>query len=146
MRISIGNDHRGVEVKNILKEYLNNLGYEVINEGTDSVESIDYPVIASKVSNDVISGKADLGIVICGTGIGMSIACNKIKGIRCAKVSNEEEAKYTRLHNNANILAISANTDIELLKNIVKTFVNTEFSNEERHIRRLKQIEDLENA
>ena len=146
MRISIGNDHRGVEVKNILKESLNNLGYEVINEGTDSVESIDYPVIASKVSNDVISGKADLGIVICGTGIGMSIACNKIKGIRCAKVSNEEEAKYTRLHNNANILAISANTDIELLKNIVKTFVNTEFSNEERHIRRLKQIEDLENA
>ena len=146
MRISIGNDHRGVEVKNILKESLNNLGYEVINEGTDSVKSIDYPVIASKVSNDVISGKADLGIVICGTGIGMSIACNKIKGIRCAKVSNEEEAKYTRLHNNANILAISANTDIKLLKNIVKTFVNTEFSNEERHIRRLKQIEDLENA
>lgn len=146
MKISIGNDHRGVEVKNILKEYLEELNFEVINEGTDTSNAVDYPIIATKVANDVLERRAELGIVLCGTGIGMSIACNKIPGIRCAKASNVSEAKLSREHNNANVLALSSNYDIELLKEMVSVFVKTEFSNDERHVRRLNQIEELENA
>lgn len=145
MKISIGNDHRGVDVKNFLQGYLETIGFEVINEGTNSRDAVDYPIIATKVANDLLEKKADLGIVLCGTGIGMSIACNKISGIRCAKASNVNEAKLSREHNNANILALSSNYDRELLKEMVNVFVNTNFTNEERHIRRIKQIEELEN-
>lgn len=145
MKISIGNDHRGVEVKQEIKKYLENIGIEVINAGTDTSNAVDYPIIATKVASDVLSKKANFGIVLCGTGIGMSIACNKISGIRCAKVCNIEEARLSREHNNANVLALSSNYDINLLKEIVKTFINTDFSNDERHERRLKQIEELEN-
>ncbi len=136
MKISIANDHNGVLIKNIIKEYLENLGYEVIDFGSNDNMSVDYPNFAFKVGKSVASKDTDLGILICGTGIGMSIACNKVRGIRCAKVSNVEEAKLSKQHNNANVIALSSHLSNTEIKEIVKTFVETDFSNEERHIRR----------
>lgn len=136
MKISIANDHNGVLIKNIIKEYLENLGYEVIDFGSNDNMSVDYPNLAFKVGKSVASKDTDLGILICGTGIGMSIACNKVRGIRCAKVSNVEEAKLSKQHNNANVIALSSHLSNTEIKEIVKTFVETDFSNEERHIRR----------
>ena len=104
--------------------------------------SVDYPDYAFKIGESIANKGIKLGILICKTGIGMSIACNKVRGVRCAKVDNVEEAKLTRLHNNSNVIAISA-----LNKNaleIVKTFLDTEFSNEERHIRRINKITEYE--
>lgn len=136
MKISIANDHNGVLLKNKIKEYLENLGYEVIDFGSNDNMSVDYPNFAFKVGKSVASKDTDLGILICGTGIGMSIACNKIKGIRCAKVSNVEEARLSKQHNNANVIALSSHLSDTEIKEIVKAFVETDFSNEERHIRR----------
>lgn len=136
MKISIANDHNGILKKTIIKKYLENLGYEVIDFGSNDSIPVDYPEFAFTVGKSVANKDTDLGILICGTGIGMSIACNKIKGIRCAKVSNVEEAKLSRQHNNANVIALSSHLpDLEITE-IVKTFVETDFSNEERHIRR----------
>ena len=136
MKISIANDHNGVTIKEILKKYITDLGYEVIDFGSNQGEKADYPLYAFKVGKSVVASETDLGILICGTGIGMSIACNKIKGIRCAKVSSIQEAKLTRQHNNANVIAISSKCPMWKLKKIVKVFIETSFSNEERHIRR----------
>ena len=136
MKISIANDHNGVLIKNTIKEYLENLGYEVIDFGSNDNMSVDYPNFAFKVGKSVASKDTDLGILICGTGIGMSIACNKVKVIRCAKVSNGEEARLSKQHNNANVIALSSHLKDTEIKEIVKTFVETDFSNEERHIRR----------
>lgn len=136
MKIAIANDHNGVEIKNMLKNYMVELGHEVIDFGSNKNESVDYPEYAFKVGKSVATKETDLGILICGTGIGMSIACNKVKGVRCAKVSNVEEAILTKQHNNANVMALSSKcSDVEL-KNMVKAFIETSFSNEERHIRR----------
>lgn len=142
MKISIANDHNGVKIKNLLKEYLSNLGYEIIDLGSDEGEPADYPLYAYKVGISVASSESNLGILICGTGIGMSIACNKVKGIRCAKVSNIDEAKLCKQHNNANVIAISSKTPIWKLKKMIKTFIETPFSNEERHIRRNSLIDN----
>mgnify|MGYP004643930605 CR=1 FL=1 len=136
MKISIANDHNGVLIKNTIKEYLENLGYEVIDFGSNDNMSVDYPNFAFKVGKSVASKDTDLGILICGTGIGMSIACNKVRGIRCAKVANVEEAKLSKQHNNANVIALSSHLSDTEIKEIVKSFVETDFSNEERHIRR----------
>lgn len=136
MKISIANDHNGVLIKNTIKEYLENLGYEVIDFGSNDNMSVDYPNFAFKVGKSVASKDTDLGILICGTGIGMSIACNKVRGIRCAKVANVEEAKLSKQHNNANVIALSSHLSDTEIKEIVKAFVETDFSNEERHIRR----------
>lgn len=136
MKIAIANDHNGVNIKNMLKDYIFKLGYEVIDFGSSENESADYPLYAFEVGKSVSKKETDLGILICGTGIGMSIACNKVQGIRCAKVSNEEEAMLAKQHNNANVMALSSKcSDIEL-QNMVKAFIETPFSNEERHIRR----------
>ena len=142
MKIGITSDHRGFNLKEYLKNNL--LEYEVIDFGTDSEEAVDYPDYALKISNSVIKKEIDLGIAICGSGIGISIACNKVKGIRCAKVSNKEEAKMTRLDNDANVVALSANCNKEEALEIVKTFINTPFSNEERHIRRINKVKQIE--
>lgn len=136
MKIALANDHNGVNQKNIIKNYLIELGYEVLDFGTDNDTSVDYPDYAFKVGKSVANNETDLGILICGTGIGMSIACNKVKGIRCAKVANVEEAKLTKQHNNANVMALSSRLNEAELKKIVYAFVSTNFSNEERHIRR----------
>ena len=145
MKIGIANDHRGLHMKQVLTKYLTNKGYDVINYGTNSEESTDYPIYAFKLCKQ-IGKEIDFGILICGTGIGISIAANKVKGIRCAKISNVEEAKLCREHNNANVIAFGEKTDVSLAKEMVKTFLETDFSNGERHIQRIKEIEDFENA
>lgn len=142
MKIGIANDHRGVELKNYLLERLNE--YEVVDLGTDMSESVDYPDYAFLLGEKVANHELDYGIAICGSGIGISIACNKVKGIRCAKVSNVEEAKYTRLDNDANIIALSATTNEEEALEIINTFLKTEFSKEERHQRRIDKITKYE--
>ncbi|MBE6157654.1 MAG: RpiB/LacA/LacB family sugar-phosphate isomerase [Firmicutes bacterium] len=144
MKIGIANDHRGYELKKYLEEELTKLGYEVINYGTNSTESVDYPDYAFKLGTEVASKNVDFGVAICGSGIGISIACNKVKGIRCAKVSNVEEAKYTREDNNSNIVAFGEKTTKEEALEIVKTFIETPFSNLEKHIRRIEKINSYE--
>lgn len=142
--IGIASDHAGYETKMKLIEYLKELNYQVKDYGTDSVESVDYPTYAFKVGEEVVSGNLEYGILICKTGIGMSIACNKIKGIRCSKVDDVEEAFLTRSHNDSNVLSLSAMKDLETLKDIVKTYLNTPFSNEQKHINRIKEISKYE--
>ena len=101
MKIAMGNDHTAIELKNIIKEFVESKGYEVIDLGTNSTESCDYPVYGEKVGRAVASGEADLGIAICGTGVGISLAANKVKGIRCALCADSLSAELTRRHQNA---------------------------------------------
>ena len=144
MKVAIATDHNGVEQKIELIYFLNDLGYEVLDLSKDNNPTDDYPDFAVRVANAINEKNKDLGILMCGTGIGMSIAANKIKGIRCAKVSSEEEAFLARQHNNANIIALSYKESIENLKIMVSKFLSTEFSNEERHARRVEKIGMLE--
>ena len=144
MKVAIATDHNGVEQKIELIYFLNDLGYEVLDLSKDNNPTDDYPDFAVRVANAINEKNADLGILMCGTGIGMSIAANKIKGIRCAKVSSEEEAFLARQHNNANIIALSYKESIENLKIMISKFLSTEFSNEERHARRVEKIGMLE--
>ena len=144
MKIGIANDHRGYELKNYLEEELKKLGYEVVNYGTNSTESVDYPDYAFKLGTEVVNKNVDFGVAICGSGIGISIACNKVAGVRCAKVSNIEEAKYTREDNDSNIVAFGENTSKEEALEIVKTFIETPFSNLEKHQRRINKIKNYE--
>ena len=142
MKIGIASDHRGVILKEKIKNYLNNK-YQIIDYGTNSIESVDYPQYAYKIGEAVHDKKIDLGILICGTGIGMSIACNKVKGVRCAKVNDKEEAFLARSHNNANVIALSEKvTDY---KDIIDTFLNTKFSDEEKHHKRVEMIDNYDN-
>lgn len=145
MKIGITNDHRGVETKLFLTKYLSSIGYTIINYGTDSQESADFPDYAKKLGNAILNKEVELGIAICGTGIGMSIALNKMKGIYCAKVSTTSEAALCKSHNNANVMAISEEMDKELLKEVVKSFIETPFSNINKYIIRNNKIKDIEN-
>lgn len=141
--LALGCDHGGYPLMKEVIKYLDEAGIEYKNFGTYSEESCDYPVYAKLAANAVISGECDKGILICGTGIGISITANKIKGIRCALCHDCFSAKATRLHNDANMLAMGARVvGPGLAIEIVKNFLATDFSNEERHIRRIKQIED----
>ena len=142
MKIGIASDHRGVILKEKIKNYLNNR-YQIIDYGTNSIESVDYPQYAYKIGEAVHDKKIDLGILICGTGIGMSIACNKVKGVRCAKVNDKEEAFLARSHNNANVIALSEKTTD--YKEIIDTFLTTNFSDEEKHHRRVEMIDNYDN-
>ena len=144
MKIGIGNDRHAVEIKNNLTKYLTDKGYNVINYGSDCESYDDYCDYAFKVGEDVASKKLDYGILICNTGIGMSIAANKVKGVRCAKVSDEYEAKMTRRDNNANVLALGAHTDIKKMYEIIDIFLNTEYMNIERYNRRLEKIDNYD--
>lgn len=145
MTISIGNDHAAFDMKFEIKEYLEGKGYTVINEGTDTSERVDYPDIALKVANDIKSGRADKGILICGTGVGMSIAANKIKKIRACVCSEPYSARLTVEHNNANIICFGARViGIETAKMIVDSFLEASFQGG-RHQQRLDKITDLEN-
>ena len=144
MRVSIATDHNGVEQKFELIMFLSNLGYELVDLSKDNNPTDDYPDFAVRVANSVVNKESDLGILMCGTGIGMSIAANKIKGIRCAKVSSVDEARLAREHNNANVIALSYKENMDNLKDMIKTFLSTDFSNEERHARRVSKIEELE--
>lgn len=144
MKVGICCDHRGVYLKDILLEYLEHAGYEVINFGTDSGESVDFPEFAFKLGDAIVKKKVNMGIAICGTGIGMSIALNKVKGVYCAKVSNISEAFLCREHNNANCIAISADMDDDQAKAIVDKFLITDVSTENKYARRNKMIKDRE--
>lgn len=144
MKIAIANDHAAVEMKNEIAEYLKTLNVDVINLGTDENVSVDYPIYAEKVCKEVVSKKVDLGILICGTGLGMSIAANKIKGIRAACVENVFSASMARCHNDANVLCFGARVvDKNLAKDIVKSFIDSKFEGD-RHMRRVNQIIELE--
>lgn len=142
MKIALGADHGGFNYKNKIKEYLSSSGVEVVDAGTFSADSCDYPEIAQKVGNLVVSGEVEKGILVCGTGIGMSIAANKIKGIRAALCSDTFSARLTRQHNNSNVLCLGERVTGEgLMLDIVKIWLETPFSNEERHLRRINSIE-----
>ena len=143
MKIGFASDHRGYQLKKYLIEELEKK-YEIEDDGTYSEESVDYPDYAFILGENVVNKNVDFGVAICGSGIGISIACNKVKGIFCAKVSNKEEAYYTRNDNNSNIVAFSEKTNKEEALEIVKTFVETPFSNEERHLRRINKIKEYE--
>lgn len=146
MRIGICNDHRGFYLKNVLVSFLEDKGYEVINYGTDSDESVDFPDYAFKLGDAIVGGEVDLGVAICGTGIGMSIALNKTKGVVCAKISNVSEAMFCRSHNNANCIAMSEDVSEDDACSMVMKFINTPFSNIDKYIRRNKKISDRENG
>lgn len=142
MKIGIVNDHHGVELKQRLTKYLLEKGYDVVNCGTDTSESVDYPTYTFELGEGIRDGKIDRGILICMTGTGVTIACNKVKKVRCAKVYNVEEAYLCRNHNNANAISITSNLDYDLILKIIDTFLETPFSNEERHIRRNEMIDN----
>ena len=144
MKIAIGSDHGGFSVKEIAKPHLEKLGYEVIDFGTNTPDSCHYPIYAEKVARAVASGEADKGILICGTGIGMSIAANKIPGIRAAAVSDCFTAKATRQHNDSNILCLGERTvGPGLALMLMETFLSTEFEGG-RHQTRVDMISALE--
>lgn len=144
MKIGMCSDHRGFYMKKVLVEYLEHASYEVIDYGTDSDESVDFPEFAFKLGDGIVKKKVNMGIAICGTGIGMSIALNKVRGVYCAKVSNISEAVLCRQHNNANVIAISADMDMEQARAIVDKFLVTEFSSDSKYARRNKMIKDRE--
>ena len=146
MKIGIGNDHAAVEMKNDVVAYLEEKGYEVVNYGTDTHESCNYPEYGEKVGKAVASKEVDLGILICGTGVGISMAANKVKGIRAACCSDYFSAKYTRAHNDANCLCMGARViGAGLACELVDVFLNTEFEGG-RHQTRIDQIADIENG
>lgn len=145
MKIALGCDHGGLEHKDAIAQHLKDRGFEVEDFGIHTKESVDYPDIAKPVAISVSKGENDLGILVCGTGIGMSLCANKVKGIRAAAVSEHFSAKYTRLHNNSNILClggrvIGVGTALEL----VDLFVDTQFEGG-RHQKRVDKITELEN-
>lgn len=145
MIIAIGSDHGGFELKKEIISHLEKQQIEVLDMGTYDEKSADYPDYAPPVCDAVLTGKANFGIVICGTGIGISISANKIKGIRCALLNNVFSAKMTRLHNDANVMALGARvTGVGLALELVDAFINTDFSGDERHSRRIKKMMNLE--
>ena len=144
MKVSIGSDHAGYELKQGLVRALEIEGILVIDRGTHSKESVDYPEFAQKVAQDIIDEEVELGILICDTGIGISISANKFKGIRAALVYNEDGAERSRSHNDANVICIGSKyTPLELAQKLIKIFLETPFEGG-RHERRVKQIEQQE--
>ncbi len=146
MKIAIGNDHVAVEMKNHIKAYLEAKGHTVINYGTDSTDRADYPIYGKKVADAIVSGECELGVLICGTGIGISMAANKVKGIRAAVCSEPYSAALTRRHNNSNIIAFGARVvGPAVAEAIVDAFFDSEFEGG-RHAGRVDMITDIENG
>ena len=144
MKIAIGNDHAACEMKMEIKAYLEEQGYEVVNYGPDQPESVDYPAIGEKVGQVVAAKEADCGVLMCGTGVGISIAANKVKGVRAAVCSEPTTARLVKQHNNANIIAFGARiVGMEQAKSIVDAYLNAEFLGE-RHARRVNMISEIE--
>lgn len=143
MKIAIGNDHVAVELKNEIAAYLREKGYEVINFGVDSSERCDYPVYGEKVGRAVANGEADLGIAICGTGVGISLAANRVPGVRAVVCSEPYSAKLSREHNNTNVLAFGARViGVELAKMIVDAWLGAEFEGG-RHLKRVEMLDRI---
>lgn len=145
MKLFIGADHRGKELENYLFQSLKEAGIDVEMSSIKNNEEDDYPDFAFDVCKNVLKEEGNLGILICGNGIGISIAANKVKGIRCARVVSEEDAHHAKNHNGANVIAFGGISKEEAL-NIIKIFLNTKPATEERHIRRIKKIIDYENG
>lgn len=142
--VGIGCDHGGLEIKNVLRDHLKELGYEVKDHGVHDKQSVDYPDIAKDVCSGVTSGEYEFAVLVCGTGIGISIAANKIDGIRCALVNNEYSAAKTKEHNNANVLAFGGRTTgPDLAVSIIDSYINAEFQGG-RHQNRIDKIHELE--
>lgn len=145
MKIAIGNDHTAIEMKNEIKAHLEGRGFEVLDLGTNTAESCDYPVYGEKVGRAVVSGEADLGIAICGTGVGISLAANKVKGVRACVCSEPYTAKLSRMHNDSNVLAFGARViGIEMAKMITDTWLDASFEGG-RHQRRVDMVMEIEN-
>lgn len=141
MKVAIGADHGGFELKEYLKKSCQDKGIEIVDLGTYSAESCDYPLIADKVAAEIIRGGADFGVLVCGTGIGISIAANRHKGIRAALLYNDAVAALAREHNDANIAVFGARTqDKTDVVRYLDIFLNTPFSNGERHCRRIAEL------
>jgi ribose 5-phosphate isomerase B len=145
MKIAFGCDHGGFDYKDEVIKFLQEKGHTVKFFGTFTSDSCDYPDIAYPVAESVRDNEFDMGVLICGTGIGMSIALNKMKGIYCAKVSTQSESALCKAHNNANVIAISEEMDKEIMKDVIKTFIETPFSNIDRYKIRNNKIKDIEN-
>ena len=144
MTIVMAADHGGYELKNILIDYLTKKGHSIINLGTDAPDSVDYPDYAKSCCDEVLAGRADFGILVCGTGVGISIAANKVDGIRCGLCPSPEIAALVKQHNNANIIAFGARiVGSELAKDIVKAYLEAEFEGG-RHQTRIDMIHELE--
>lgn len=142
MRIALASDHGGYELKEMIAGFLMGTGHEVIDLGTDSSESVDYPEFGRKCGQAVVDGEAERGIVVCGTGIGISIAANKVKGVRCGLCTSVEMAELTRKHNDANVLALGGRIlAAEVALEIVNAFLNTEFEGG-RHQRRVDMLNE----
>lgn len=145
MKISIACDHGALALKNKVMAHLESKGYEVVNFGTDTLDSCDYPDFGAAAAKAVACGQCDKGIVLCTTGIGMSIVANKVRGIRCALLSDLASARLTRQHNDTNMMAMGAGVVGELLAlEIVDTWLDTPFSEEPRHQRRIDKVMALE--
>ena len=144
MKISVGTDHRGIEQKRMVKVIATELGHEVIDHGTNSTESCDYPDIAQDVGQSVTKSESDRGILICGTGIGMSIAANKVIGVRAAVCDSVDKATLSRQHNDANVLCIPGDSfDESIVREIISAWLTTEFEGG-RHARRVDKIRSME--
>ncbi len=143
-KIGIASDHRGYKLKQKLTKYLTKKGYTVIDYGCDDQESHDYPEYGFILGKAIRDQKVEKGIVICGSGIGISIACNKIKNVRCAKVNNVKEAKYTRLDNDANVIALSGKMPTFRAKDITDVFLKTKFSGQKRHQKRIDMLNNYQ--
>lgn len=145
MKIGLGSDHGGFQLKGIIKEYLEQKGYEIVDYGTHSKDSVDYPEYGEKVAQAVSNNEVDRGIIFCGTGIGISLAANKVKGIRCANVSDTFSARMCRLHNDANMLSLGERVvGAGLAMDIVDLFLETEFEGG-RHTARVEKLMAVEN-
>ena len=145
MKIAIGCDHGALDLKNVLVAHLNDKGYEVADFGTYTAASCDYPEFAAAAAKAVASGECDKGIVLCTTGIGVSITANKVKGIRCALLSDLMSARLTREHNDTNMMALGAGVVGQMLAlQIADTWLETDFSGDERHQRRINKLMAVE--
>jgi len=143
MIISLGADHGGFELKNRLAGYLRSEGHEVIDNGTNSADSVDYPDFAKPVAHDILEKRADFGVLVCGSGIGISIAANRYRGIRAALVTSADYARLSRQHNNANIIAFGGRfTSFDDAKEWLKIFLSTDFEGG-RHERRVSKLDEL---
>jgi ribose 5-phosphate isomerase B len=145
MLVAVGSDHRGIEYKKFVIRCLTELGLESKDFGTFSTEPVDYPDIAASVGKAVVAGQCNFGILICGTGIGMSIAANKVKGVRAALCCDDFAAERARLHNNANIICLGAERGETGIKAVLETFFSTQFEGG-RHQRRLEKMSEMENC
>jgi ribose 5-phosphate isomerase B len=145
-RLAIASDHGGFELKQVLRAHLVEVGYDCVDLGPDTKTSVDYPIYAAAVARHVAVGEADRGVLVCGSGIGMSIAANKVNGVRAAVVQDVEHARLAGEHNNANVLCLGGRfTALELAASMVEAWLSTECIGD-RHHRRIGRITDLENA